>query len=82
MEKITIKQFYQGDISILKGVSKLDVELKHLDKELVVAEGETTGHAHRLVAEKGAVIDYTEYLNGWYLDIKKGQAKLTHGAKV
>ena len=76
-----ITQKYQGDVSLIKGVSEIPDGLKfnHIPKEgLTVALGEVSGHHHTIIADKNAVISYAEYLNEWYLKIEKGSAMITH----
>lgn len=76
-----IKQLYQGDVSIIKGISELPENLEFIllpKNGLTVALGEVSGHHHTIIAEKGAVISYAEYLNEWYLKIDKGSATITH----
>lgn len=73
------KQYYQGDIPLIKGIElPKNLKWKKLEKELVVAEGEITNHFHTIVLVKDAQIDYAQFLNEWYLNIKKGQAVITH----
>ena len=74
-----LKQRYQGDIPLIKGIEKQDLNTKELPKTgLVVEVGEVTNHEHRVIPQDGAVISYAEYLDGWYMDIKKGSAVITH----
>lgn len=76
---MSIKQLYQGDIPFIKGIEKQDLKTKRMKKEgLVVEVGEATNHEHRVIPQVDTQINYTEYLNGWYMEIKKGQAIVTH----
>lgn len=72
-------QAFQGDVSIIK-IEKLDKELRFepLRDGFVVAEGEISGHHHRLVAEKGASVEIARDENGFYLNIKEGSVKMNH----
>lgn len=73
-------QKYQGDVSIIK-VEKIEKELqfKPLQNGFVVAEGEISGHHHRLVAERESVVEIAKDENGFYLNnVKSGSVKLNH----
>lgn len=78
MQKIGYQAF-QGDVSILK-VEKADKDLhfEPLKNGFVVAEGEVSGHHHRLVAERGAKVEIAKDENGFYLNVLSGAVKLNH----
>ena len=64
----------QGDV-VIKKVTGIDTAtLKRLD-HLVLAEGEVTGHAHRVVG--GAATLYEDKGGGMVLDVTK-EATVTH----
>lgn len=79
-------QNFQGDISIItltENQLPKDLIFKKLDK-VVVAEGETTGHKHLLVADRflaGADLSDCEIAqdaNGFYIRVISGSATLKH----
>ncbi len=72
-------QKYQGDVSIVK-IEKLDKALnfKPLKNGFIVAEGEVSGHHHRLVAERGATVEIAQDENGFYLNVKNGSVQMNH----
>jgi len=49
-----MKQIRQGDILLVE-VSELPPKDADIKKRVILAEGEITGHAHKLTAEKGIV---------------------------
>ena len=71
-----MKNYRQGDVYIFQ-VEKIDKELE-TKKEVVLAEGETTGHKHVLVADKGTKIRMAQDEKGFYLDISGGTATIKH----
>lgn len=63
--------FRHGDV-ILQKVSEIKgTKLKHL----VLAEGEVTGHAHRITEGEAELYEHEGTL---YLSVKEGGASLTH----
>jgi hypothetical protein len=77
------KQFYQGDISIIsnKKVEKMaeDIVFNLLPQGgLVVAEGESTGNRHLLVADKESEVAIGQDQFGYFVKVNKGSAILTH----
>ena len=72
-------QAFQGDVSIIK-IEKLGkrLDFKPLKNGFVVAEGEVSGHHHRLVAERDSVVEIAWDENGFYLNVKSGSVKLNH----
>jgi hypothetical protein len=76
------KQQYQGDISIIEiSESELPKNLtfKVFPKEgLVVAEGETTGHKHKILAEPEALIEFAQDERGFYIKTKNQGAQIVH----
>lgn len=75
-----MEQKYQGDVSIIKLDKEPKVSFAPLASEgLVVAEGEVTGHNHRLqVKDHSAVIGFAQDQNGFYIKVEGGNAVLTH----
>lgn len=74
------KQFRaQGDVGIVSGI-ETNANFSPLPKDgLVIAWGEVTGHKHTIVAEPESIVEFGKDENGVYLiNVKKGQAKLTH----
>ena len=74
-----MKQFYQGDISIV------EIDPKHIKKlnfkplkSVLIAEGEITGHKHVLTAEPEAKVEIAQDEKGFYVKVNSGQAVLTH----
>ena len=70
-----MKQIQQGDVclessQIPKGAGKLST--------LTLAEGEVTGHAHRIVVEEPAVATVFEEKGSLYLKVAGGSVELTH----
>jgi hypothetical protein len=53
------RQFRQGDV-LLQPVAKIPASAKRVDgkKDIVLAEGEVTGHAHRIKKPKNRVAAY------------------------
>ncbi|MCR4284976.1 MAG: hypothetical protein NUV97_02930 [archaeon] len=77
-----IKQFYQGDVPILKGIKAPEgLEFKPLsEKGLIVMEGEMSGHHHRVQVKDRANlkdISFAQDENGYYLKVGS-EAILTH----
>lgn len=74
-----MNQNFQGDVSIIK-IEKAEKELhfKPLQNGFIVAEGEVSGHHHRLVADRESVVEIAQDENGFYLNVKSGLAKLNH----
>jgi len=74
-----MNQKYQGDVSIIK-LAKCDATFQPLpDGGLVVAEGEVTGHNHRVITkDRGTVIGFARDSEGFYLKVEGGNALLTH----
>ena len=75
-------QKYQGDISLLSGseIEKAAQNKKFapLKGQIVIAEGEATGHKHLLVADPQAKIEIAQDENGYFIRVLKGSAVLTH----
>ena len=76
-------QFFQGDIGLLKAnkeIKKRAAKLifKPLTENLVVAEGEVTGHKHIIVAEPQTQMEMAQDENGYYIKVNSGKAILTH----
>ena len=61
-------QKYQGDTGFLK-IEKPDKELnwKKVSSGFIVAEGEVSGHHHKLVCEPRAKIEIAKDEHGWFL---------------
>lgn len=85
MKKIIIyktgdkNQQYQGDISVISNVAiKTGLKFEPLKTDFVIAEGEVTGHKHRLVSAEGSQIEIAQDGVGYYLRITKGSANLVH----
>ena len=77
-----MKQLYQGDIVLLplKEEPK-GLKFSKLKEDLVVAEGEITGHRHILKVKEGrygADLEIARDENGFYLKINSGKAELFH----
>jgi len=72
-------QLFQGDIPIIK-IEKEDKQVKYtkITSPLVVAEGESTGNRHLLVAEKGSDVEIAKDERGYFLKVNSGQATITH----
>lgn len=72
-------QKFQGDVSIIK-VEKIEKNLSFepLKNGFIVAEGEVSGHHHRLVAEPDTKVEIARDENGFYLKIANGSVNLTH----
>ncbi len=72
-------QAFQGDVSIIK-IEQADKKLnfKPLKNGFVVAEGEVSGHHHRLVADREAIVEIAQDENGFYLNVKSGSVNLNH----
>lgn len=73
------KQLYQGDIPIVAIDEKYvkGIEWQKYKKPIVVAEGETTGHKHTLVADK-CKLEWGQDSRGIFLKIAEGDAVITH----
>ena len=73
-------QQYQGDIPILQINEKFvkKINFKPLKKDLVVAEGEATGHRHIVKVAEPTKVLFGEDENGKYLKVLKGQAVIEH----
>lgn len=75
-----MKQYFQGDIPIIE-LDKLNIEVKFkkLPQDgVIVAEGETTGHHHKIVAEKTSEVEIAQVGNEFYMRINKGEATIKH----
>lgn len=73
-------QYFQGDIPIIK-LDKLDVEVefqKLPQGGVIVAEGEISGHFHKIVAEKTSEVEIAQIGNEFYMRINKGEATIQH----
>lgn len=74
-------QQYQGDILILK-IDKLPqgLELKQTKKNVIVEEGEVSGHFHKLqvVERSKSTVKMIEKDNGFYFQIEDESVELTH----
>lgn len=69
MEKVN---FRHGDVIIVPTTDKIDGEK---EKHLTLAQGETTGHAHRITKGKAALFRFNEKT---YLRVMSEVAVLTH----
>jgi hypothetical protein len=68
MKKIA-KQIRQGDV-LVHPIEKLpDGVLEETQAEIVLAEGEVTGHSHKICAKRGSVKRYTKD-SEVYLEVK------------
>lgn len=66
-----------GDL-LIKKIEGTDLELVKMDK-VVLAEGEHTGHAHRLtVLDDNAQIEFRRQLDKMVFRVSNGQVQLTH----
>lgn len=74
-----MNQKYQGDVAIVK-IEKADKDLhfEPLKSGFIVAEGEVSGHHHKLVAERGATVEIARGQNGFFLKVSGGKVNLTH----
>ena len=72
-------QYYQGDVPALK-IKELPkgIQFKKMTNDVVVAEGETTGHSHRLQVKDRAKVEIAQDKNGYYLKIDNGEVDLIH----
>lgn len=72
-------QKYQGDVSIIK-IENVDknLQFKPMQNGFIVAEGEVSGHHHKLVAEVGTKVEIAQDQNGFYLKVSDGAVSLTH----
>jgi hypothetical protein len=77
MKKIT-KGARHGDIDFIP-LKSLPSKIKKIDfkGKLIIAEGETTGHKHVLLAEPDTIEIYQDEQGRYVLNIKK-EAKITH----
>jgi hypothetical protein len=66
--------YRHGDL-LVEGATEVPRDSRRLH-HLVLAEGELTGHSHR-IAERGTAILYQSQ-RGLYLDVTGDQAKLVH----
>jgi len=71
-----MKQIYQGDIPVIK-ISKEQLpkglKFEKLIKDKIVAEGEITGHHHKLkVLEHTNLVEIAKDENGYYLKTNGG----------
>jgi len=76
-----MKQFYQGDVSLISGVSiPKEVILKPIPKNgVIVAEGEITGHNHLITKERENVeVEFGQDEKGFYFKIANGSAVIKH----
>ena len=72
-------QKYQGDIAIISNVQiKNGLKFELLKTDFIVAEGEVTGHKHRLIPTKDSQMEIAQDGTGFYLRIIKGSANLVH----
>ena len=73
-------QKYQGDILTLSNVKiKEGLKFEPMKNDFVIAEGETTSHAHRIfAAEPGTQMEIAQDGAGFYLRVIKGSADLVH----
>ena len=70
---------HQGDVPIYK-LNKEEVKKLNFKKvkEQIVAEGEVTGHHHKVITTTPKdLIEVAEDQNGYYIKVK-GEAQLTH----
>ena len=70
------KQIQQGDV-LLKRIDKLPKSLEKIN-HLILAEGETTGHAHVIEQTEGTATLFKEEKGNLFLLIKNGQVVLKH----
>jgi len=73
-----MKQFYQGDIPILEMKKKEGLKFKKMEENVVVAEGETTGHLHIVKVKDKADVEIAQDENGYYFKVNSGEAVITH----
>jgi len=77
-------QSYQGDISIISNNKKIEEIAKEIkfnplpQNGFIIAEGESTGNKHLLVAEKQSEVFIGQDQFGYFVKIDKGSATLTH----
>lgn len=59
---------FQGDVGFLK-ISKPDKEVnwQKVESGFVVAEGEVSGHHHRLVCDPETILEIAKDERGWFL---------------
>jgi hypothetical protein len=70
-----MKAYRQGDVSIM-AVDSVPKQARKVKGELVLARGELTGHAHRIVKGKASLRQLTG--GALYLSVKSAFAKLSH----
>lgn len=74
-----MKQFYQGDIPIIEITSEdKRVNYQPFSGELVIREGEVTGHKHILRTKEKSKIEVAKDDFGYFLKITEGEAELVH----
>ena len=74
-----MKQHYQGDVGIIEiPAPDKTISWKKVDSGFVVAEGEVSGHHHKLVAERGVGLEIAQDEHGYFLRVSGGEAKLVH----
>ena len=72
-------QAYQGDVGLLKTDKVPDLTFKPLPEDgLIVAWGEVTGHNHKIVADREAIVEMAQDQFGTYIKVLKGQAQIKH----
>jgi hypothetical protein len=75
-----MKQKYQGDVGIIK-IDAPDKELqwKKVASGFVVAEGEISGHHHKLVCDPQTLIEIAKDEHGWFIKkMDNREVLLTH----
>jgi len=70
-----MKAYRQGDVSIM-AVNSVPKQARKVKGELILARGELTGHAHRIVEGKASLHQLAG--GGLYLSVKSAFAKLYH----
>ena len=57
---------------------KKGLEFKKMKNNVVVAEGETTGHFHTVKVKDRADVEIAQDANGYYFKVNSGEAVITH----
>jgi len=68
--------FQQGDVLLIK-IDEIENGLKKL-KHLTLAEGETTGHSHRITTGTATLYQASGPRAGFVLEVSSDTATLTH----
>jgi hypothetical protein len=75
-----MNQKYQGDISVIQLTENQlpkSLKFKKLEKDLIVAYGEATGHTHRVKVKEPETLEFGQDKNGIFIKAKK-QTTLEH----